>query len=157
MDFVADTVLPAPSHGRIEHVEAWYRLRLPQKYKELIQFGNGGVPKRRFVPVGSNVREIERLLAILDDPRSYGDIGWYDIGSVFAQIEDRLVADENLLGTDLLPFVALVGGDFACLDYRASSERPAVCIWSHEESDEGLPVTRPLAENFDEFLSMLTE
>lgn len=62
---------------------------------------------------------------------------------------------EDRLNEYLLPFAVLFAGDMLCFDYREGS-RPAVVVWLHEESAaDCTPVTKPVAANFDEFLSLL--
>jgi hypothetical protein len=61
----------------------------------------------------------------------------------------------------LIPFAVLFAGDMLCFDYEnVDSEtggRPHVVVWFHEESEEDAPVTQLVADNFDEFLSVLHE
>lgn len=42
-----------------------------------------------------------------------------------------------------------------CLDYRKSKEKPSICVWSHEESEDFAPVTYKVADTFSEFVEML--
>ena len=155
MEFEADSVMPAPSETRIGKLESDYRIHLPEAYKEMLQSGNGGVPKARLLPIANDILVVERFLSILDDRDAAGDLGWYEIGVVWSQIEDRLVADEDMVGTDILPIAHLAFGDMVCLDYRESPELPSVCIWYHEDSDVGRPATRTIASDFTAFLAML--
>lgn len=82
---------------------------------------------------------------------------YYDIGVVKTQLDEKIVFDENLVGTELLPIAALFVGDFVCLDYRNNVEEPIVCVWNHEESSDLNPVTSIISNSFQEFLKMLTE
>ena len=59
------------------------------------------------------------------------------------------------MGLQLIPIVALFGGDFICLDYTKSKENPSICIWYHEASYELDPAVEFVANNFTEFLKML--
>jgi hypothetical protein len=68
-----------------------------------------------------------------------------------------VTSDEDSTGAEMLPIAALFAGDYICLDYRTEKDNPAVCIWSHEESEDFAPVTYPIAKDFDTFLKMLSE
>ncbi|WP_368976731.1 SMI1/KNR4 family protein [Caldifermentibacillus hisashii] len=76
---------------------------------------------------------------------------------VRTQLDERIVFDENLVGTELLPIAVLFAGDFVCLDYHNNVEEPIVCVWNHEESSYLNPVTYYISNSFEEFLNMLTE
>lgn len=81
----------------------------------------------------------------------------YDIGVVSTQLEGRIVFDEDSVGMQLIPIVALYGGDFLCLNYLEDAENPSICIWYHEESYELEPAIELVAINFTEFLVMLQD
>lgn len=83
---------------------------------------------------------------------------YYDIGVVRTQLDERIVFDENVVGTELLPIAVLYAGDFVCLDYRHHrGGEPAVCVWDHEASSELNPVTHRVNSSFVGFLGMLVE
>lgn len=92
---------------------------------------------------------------MLDDPKAEPVIGQYDIGVVIAQIEDRLTDDEDLVGTNLIPFASVFGGDFLCLDFRTLPSQPSVVLWDHNESDELEPVTFHVTDTFENFIELL--
>ena len=112
----------------------------------MMPFGN----KEKRTPV------IDRLLCILKVTGERDD-EFYDIGVVRTQLEERIVWDEDLVGTELLPIAVLFAGDFVCLDYRNNGKEPSVCVWNHEESADLEPVTYFTSNSFEEFLTMLTE
>lgn len=85
------------------------------------------------------------------------DNEFYDIGVVRTQLDERIVSDEDLVGTELLPIAVLFAGDFVCLDYRNNAKEPSVCVWNHEESTDVEPVTYFASASFEEFQAMLTE
>ncbi|WP_260506015.1 SMI1/KNR4 family protein [Priestia aryabhattai] len=70
---------------------------------------------------------IDRFLCILNITGERDD-EYYDIGVVRTQLDERIVFDENLVGTELLPIAVLFAGDFVCLDYRGSRDNPSVCV-----------------------------
>lgn len=150
------SVMPPPSDAEIASFEHYYRIRLPRAYVAFLRANNGGVPRggASFL-VGKRERVLERFLSILEDPRSAGAAGWYDISVVWTQIEDRLIEDLDMVGTDILPIAALFGGDFVCLDYRKNPKTPEIVVWDHELSDEGKPHVDFVCASFDEFLPML--
>lgn len=63
--------------------------------------------------------------------------------------------NEDLIGVEVLPIAELFAGDYVCLDYRKSREKPSICVWSHEESEDFAPVTYKVADTFSEFVEML--
>ena len=99
---------------------------------------------------------IDRFLCILNITGERDD-EYYDIGVVRTQLDERIVFDENLVGTELLPIAILFAGDFVCLDYRNNVKEPIVCVWNHEGSSDLNPVTSIISNSFEEFLNMLTE
>lgn len=99
---------------------------------------------------------IERFLCILSEYKIHR-LGMYDIGVVITQIEDRLSDNPDLIGVEILPIAALFAGDFICLDFRNEKDKPDVCVWSHEESEEDKPVTYKVADSFEEFCDSLVE
>ena len=72
-----------------------------------------------------------------------------------SQIGERLTDNEDLIGVEVLPIAELFAGDYVCLDYRKSKEKPSICVWSHEESEDFAPVTYKVADTFSEFVEML--
>lgn len=156
MEFEPGTALPRPSAGAILEFEAYNQLQLPQALKDLWTTGHGAVPKENAFYQGARERMIERFLVLLDDPGSSGEIGWYDISVVVTQIGDRLVEDEDLVGTDVVPFAVLFAGDYVCLSYKdVDVGEPSVVVWDHEQSEVGAPYLETVAKNLDEFLTML--
>ncbi len=152
----ASSVLPAPSQERVRWFEESYRVKLPPALRSFLHRCNGGVPtgEATFV-VNGRERLLERFLPILESPRAAGTIGWYDISVVITQIEDRLIDDDDLVGTNMVPIAALFGGDFLCLDYRADVAEPSVVVWDHEQSEEGAPVVFEVCDSFSDFLVSL--
>ncbi|EFI82832.1 SMI1/KNR4 family protein [Listeria grayi] len=49
----------------------------------------------------------------------------------------------------------LFAGDFLCLDFRESEEKPKTVVWNHEESNELEPVFYHVANSFDEFMNVV--
>lgn len=98
---------------------------------------------------------IERFLSISDNPKS-SSLGDYDIAVVLSQLDERLTNNPDLVRDELIPIAALIAGDFVCLDFRENKE-PCIVIWDHEESDVFEPITRKVADNFNDFLDKLKE
>jgi hypothetical protein len=122
--------------------------KLPPDFLELLRQHNGGIPERKFFRLGNNVKVIDQFLALVPDyeDSAYGDL---DIGVIYTLIEDRL--NENLV-----PFCLIFPGDYLCFDY-AAGEPPKVVLWIHDRSEENKPATVPVADNFEQFLSMLID
>ena len=154
VEIVAGTALPPAGAERIAWFERTFEVVLPSSYRELLERGHGGSPVHGDFEVGHQERTVERFLCLLPSPREEPAAGWADITIVMSQIDDRLgPADET--GSSLIPIAALFGGDFVCLDYRASRREPAVVVWDHERSEELEPFTVPVAPSFGAFEQLL--
>jgi len=123
--------------------------RFDPSYVEHIKNFHGGVPVvRAFVTKAGNRRSIERFLNFVDlKSRENEVISYANVNVMWSNLEDRL-------GLLLIPFVELRGGDFLCFDLSEVSHQTVVC-WFHELSREDHPYTEPVADSFEEFLSML--
>ncbi len=149
-------ISPLPTDALLHEREVAWRVRLPDDYKEFIKKENGCIPSKRYFHFGHNEKVIDRFLAILAISGEKTEEA-YDIGVVSTQLEGRIVFDEDSVGMQLIPIVALYGGDFLCLNYVEDTENPSICIWYHEESYELEPAIEFLANNFTEFLAMLQD
>jgi hypothetical protein len=134
-------------YDEIAFTERIYEFHFDPAYIQFLEQCNGGVPKKRYFPVPGNVKVVERFLCVVTDVSNNERHGWYDMGVVTAQIEDRLSDSQ-------VPFAALFAGDFLCFDAE-DADPPKVVVWDHERSGEGSPVTLPVADNFTAFLSLL--
>ena len=149
-------ITPKPTPALLEEMEEYWDITLPQDYRNFIMEYNGGVPiEYAFFLSDGRERDVNRFLCVLDEPDDHPD-GWYDINVVESPISWRLTSNPDLVGMDLLPIADLFFGNYLCLDFRKDRANPTVCIWEHEESDDYSPVTYPVADNFTEFLGMLT-
>lgn len=149
-------IYPLPTDALLHEIEVAWRVKLPDDYKEFIKKENGLIPSKRYFHFGHNEKVIDRFLAILAISGEKADEA-YDIGVVSTQLEGRIVFDEDYVGMQLIPIVALYGGDFLCLNYVEDTENPSICIWYHEESYELEPAVEFVANSFTEFLDMLYE
>ena len=149
-------IYPLPTDALLQEREVAWRVKLPDDYKEFIKKENGVIPLKRYFHFENNEKVIDRFLAILaiSGEKTEED---YDIGVVSTQLEGRIVFDEDNVGMQLIPIVALYGGDFLCLNYLEDTENPSICIWYHEESYELEPAIELVAINFTEFLVMLQD
>ncbi|WP_308123256.1 SMI1/KNR4 family protein [Priestia aryabhattai] len=125
--------------------EGKWRINLPETYKEFVKKYNGGAPIKNRFKCSNYMYMIDRFLCILNITGERDD-ECYDIGAVRTQLEERIVFDENLVGTELLPIAVLFAGDFVCLDYRNNVKEPTVCVRKHEESTDLNPVTSIISE-----------
>ena len=118
-------------------------------YVEHIKSFHRGIPvNKRLTTIAGKEQIIERFLNFLDtSARQNKKLGAYNVNVVWSSIDDRL-------GPYLVPFVALVGGDKLCFDVSDPTNHKIVC-WFHELSEEDLPYTEVVADNFVEFLKML--
>ncbi|PAD90033.1 SMI1/KNR4 family protein [Shouchella clausii] len=157
MEFKDGSIIyPLPDDTLLSEKEVKWRINLPEMYKEFIKKYNGGTPIKGSFKCNNHYYAIDRFLCILKVTGERDD-EYYDIGVVRTQLDERIVFDENLVGTELLPIAVLFAGDFVCLDYRNNVEEPIVCVWNHEESSDLNPVTYIISNSFEEFLNMLTE
>ncbi|MGP1906853.1 SMI1/KNR4 family protein [Metabacillus sp. JX24] len=157
MKFKDESIIyPLPDDILLSEKERKWRITLPETYKEFIKKYNGGTPLNDSFKCNNHIFAIDRFLCILNVTGERDD-EYYNIGVVRTQLDERIVFDENLVGTELLPIAVLFAGDFVCLDYRNNAEKPTVCVWIHEESSDLNPVTYFTSNSFKEFLNMLTE
>lgn len=155
MQIDLDTVLKEDISEEIKKNEHYSRIKFPQSYIDFIKEYNVGVPVTKYLPFYNNVYVVERFLGFVKDYKN-SELGCYDIGVVLSQLYNRLTDKRELAGDELIPIAVLFAGDFICLDFRnEAAAEPEVCIWYHEESEEFAPVTRKVADTFEEFLTML--
>jgi len=152
MKVIKRTILNPPSDNRLNEFQLFHQVRLPMDFIDLIKYANGAEIENLSVDINGQERLVERFLCILDDLDGDSGQSQYEIGVVIAQIEDRLTDDEELVGTKIIPFALLFGGDFLCLDFRSNSVDPSVIIWDHEESDELSPITYFIANSISTLL-----
>jgi hypothetical protein len=145
---------PETSAGELsdKHVDAtenMMELEFTDEFLAFLENHNGGVPVRRYFRLGANVKIVEQFLCLVENYRDDEYFGQFDIGVVWSQIEDRLSEFH-------LPFAAVYPGDFLCFDFEEFDD-PTVVLWVHDRSGEDEPFTEPVAANFKEFLSMLSD
>ena len=149
-------IYPLPTDALLQKREVAWRVKLPDDYKEFIKRKNGFRPSKNLFSLTNRFFLIERFLSIFENTKD-NPLGMYDIDVVMSQLDDRLFVHEDILGFELIPIVALYGGDFLCLNYLEDTENPSICIWYHEESYELEPAIELVAINFTEFLVMLQD
>lgn len=134
----------------IKETEDMLRLKFEPDYLAFLEKHNGGVPKKQFFPLDDNVKVVERFLSFVPDYEDNEEFGYYDVAVVWSQISDRL-------NEYLIPFAIIYPGDFLCFDYEGGGEQAKIVLWDHDLSEELKPYTIPVADNFRQFLSMLTD
>ena len=149
-------IYPLPTDALLQEREVAWKVRLPDDYKNFIIRKNGFRPSKNLFSLTNRSFLIERFLCILENTKD-NPLGMYDIDVVMSQLDERLFVHEDILGFELIPIVALYGGDFLCLNYLEDTENPSICIWYHEESYELEPAIELVAINFTEFLVMLQD
>lgn len=149
-------IYPLPTDALLLEREVVWRVKLPDDYKKFIMRNNGFRPSKNLFSVTNRSFLIERFLCVLENSKD-NPLGMYDIDVVMSQLDERLFVHEDILGFELIPIVALYGGDFLCLNYVENSENPSMCIWYHEESYELDHAIEFVANNFTEFLAMLQD
>lgn len=149
-------IYPLPTDALLQEREVAWKVRLPDDYKNFIMRKNGFRPSKNLFSLTNRSFLIERFLCVLENTKD-NPLGVYDIDVVMSQLDERLFVHEDILGFELVPIVALFGGDFLCLNYIEDPENPRICIWYHEESYELEPAIEFVANNFTEFLDMLQD
>ena len=149
-------IYPLPTDALLQEREVAWRVKMPDDYKEFIMRKNGFRLSKNLYSLTNRSFLIERFLCILENTKD-NPLGMYDIDVVMSQLDERLFVHEDILGFELIPIVALYGGDFLCLNYLEDTENPSICIWYHEESYELEPAIELVAINFTEFLVMLQD
>lgn len=152
--FIKEKVLPLPTESYLGFTEQYWRLRLPEKYRNFILNYNGGEPKYPYFLVNNQEYVVDRFLSVLEDFNCNAQ-GYYDIDVVLSKIEDRLSSNEELVGANRLPIAYLLGEDYVCLDFEEKIDSPSVCIWYNCESELYKPCTKKIADSFEEFINML--
>lgn len=145
---------PKPNDEILNKEEEMWNIKLPKAYREYLIDFNGASPKKRSFLCNNHEYAVDRFLCVLENTED-SEYGSYDIDVVLTQIEDKLTDNEDLVGCELLPIAQLFAGDYVCLDFRKKTNRPEVCVWSHEESGELDPITYKVSESFEEYLKLL--
>lgn len=146
MQIEPDSGAAPPTAQQLEALQDTLGATLPPAYLAFLQQDNGGIPAASTFAVGRRQVQVERLLSVVEDP-VHDPLGDYDIETVWSTLEDRL-------RPGLVPFAALVGGDYLCLDCH-SRGTPLVLLWDQEHSDEGRPHLVKVAASFEAFLQLL--
>lgn len=157
MRIVENSVInPLPSEELINKEEQYWKVIIPDDYRNFISKNNGCVPIEKIFMFEKDKYVIERFLCIIEDTKNH-EMGMYDIDVNLTMLDARLITDEDLVGAELVPIAALFGGDFVCLDYYENRENPQIAIWYNDESEDLAPSTNTIANSFEEFLNMLFE
>lgn len=154
MQINLDSVLKGDISERIQKVEKYSKIKFPGSYINFIKRYNVGIPITNNFLFNDNIYVIERFLGFVNEYKT-SPLGCYDIAVVLSQIDIYLTDNPDLSGDELIPIASLFAGNYVCLDFTKDKEKPIVCIWDHEESDEFEPVTYKIAHTFSEFIKML--
>ncbi|MED4050705.1 SMI1/KNR4 family protein [Priestia megaterium] len=158
MRLVKESVIyPLPEEQDIAEMESSFRIQLPNAYKEFLKHYNGcTVTDSTSLTIINKRCEIERFLGIIKNFSEH-PYGVYDIGCCETSLgeQGRNFYDEDFIGSELIPIAKLAWGDYLCLNFHYDKNNPSVDFLDYEESYECDPATSKVAENFQEFLSML--
>ncbi len=137
----------AISDGVRAECEHLLGVTFPREFRDVMQRCPGGHPVERsdFNLLHPGMGRVESCLgALLSlDPTD-------ESGIVHTTRDLRQV---HGLPAGVIPFAHDGGGDYMCLDFRATLDHPAVVYWAHEATPE--MALAPLARSFLEFLAML--
>lgn len=140
---------PQPDAAMLDEREKKWRVTLPPLYRDFLMAFNGGVPVCSDFLCGTKTYHIEYFFCVSKP------LLWDDISVAETQYGERLTANEDLVGVELLPIARLTGDDLVCLDFRKPKTEPSVCVWSNDESGEFDPVTYEAAKSFEDFILRL--
>lgn len=146
---------PLPSEKLINKEEQYWKVKIPDDFRNFISKNNGCVPVENTFVFEKDKYVVERFLCILENTENH-EMGMYDIDVHLTRLDSRLISDEDLVGAELVPIAALYGGDFVCLDYYEDRENPQIAIWYNDESEDFDPSTNIIAKSFNEFINMLS-
>jgi hypothetical protein len=133
----------------VKDTEEMLALDFTPDFLKFLKKHNGGISDKQYFKLDDDVKVVERFLCLCPDYEERPEFGQFDIGVVWSQIEDRL-------NDYLIPFAAVFTGDFLCFDYE-NNDPPKIVVWDHDLSEEDEPVTYPVADDFKQFLTMLTD
>jgi SMI1-KNR4 cell-wall len=151
------TAATAPPQKKVLLSEDIFRLKYPKDFIDFMKQNNCGAPldAYRCFDSSNNTKVIDHFLGLMEN-YSTNPLGYYDIGVVWSQINDRMGIIGDELGSKMLPIVALEFGDYVCFDWRYSPEAPEVVLWDHEQSRPNEPPhVELIAKSFTEFLGKL--
>jgi len=89
--------------GRVLAVEQLVGHAFDEAFLELLVEQNGGPPRVRLLPLGGNVKVLERFLCVVDARENPRD-AIYDVGAVWTMLQGRLA-----------PTLVPAGGTCACV------------------------------------------
>lgn len=141
--------------GRLRAFEKWLHedgypaIHFGQSYVEHLRTFHGGRPgKRYFWTENGTAHVVVRFLNFLPSS-STNPLAHCSVPCTWSMFDDRLEPH-------LMPFAELFAGDLLCFDYEKAGE-PRVVVWFHELSRPGKPYVEVVANDFDDFLSKLTD
>lgn len=106
-------VKPQPTLDLLSEEEDFWNVKLPNDYKKFLINYNGGIPEQNSFIVHSRTYAIDRFLCVLEESDENVE-SIYDIDVILTRIEERLTANEDLVGVELLPIAILFNGDYVC-------------------------------------------
>jgi len=156
MDYKSGSIiLPLPTEDVLVKREQYWRVELPQSYKDFIKKLNGVKPVKATITYDSHSENIECFLCILDSTKDNINAARLDIDVVMSPRIERMGYEEDSIGVHVLPIAKMDYGNYLALDYKDGDSNPTVCVWDNEESGDFEPVTYFVANSFEEFLDML--
>jgi SMI1-KNR4 cell-wall len=148
LSFVKGTSAGKFSAKYIAQTEEMLNLTFEPAFLDFLKSNNGGSPKKKFFPLGKNVKVVQFFLSLVPNYQD-SPFGQVDIGVVWSSICDRL-------NDWLIPFAAVHGGDFLCFNHKKPGAAQIV-LWDHEKSREAKPKVTVVADSWAAFLVLLTD
>jgi hypothetical protein len=149
--------IAGPPRREILRSEKTFGIKYPYDFIAFLTENNCGAPLDAYhcFDTSNNTKVIDHFLGLMEDYHTH-PLGYYVVGVVWSQINDRMGIVGDELGSKMLPIVGLEFGDYVCLDWRRSPDAPEVVVWDHEQSrpDEP-PHIEIIADSFTEFLGLL--
>ena len=127
--------------------ESISHLQLPDAYKEMVRFQDGGIMSNYFFSYEDDGINTTNCPALF--------LCWQKETLEFEYIWDKIARPPEGFPQGLIPFALDGGGNYMCFDYRNCTKNPPIVFWNHE-CEEGKDVFY-LAESFKDFINSLEE
>lgn len=125
--------------------ESKFNLKLPEAYKNIVRFRDGGFLKRNLFFYDHEGNHWRNCICDF--------LCWQKETLEDDYILDRIQDPPEFFPNGLIPFAPDGGGSYICFNYRNCNENPPIVFWHHGvEENEGI---FHLAGSFEEFINNL--
>jgi hypothetical protein len=125
--------------------EKAYELLLPEVYKDLTRYKDGGWLQKYIFSYDKGY--------MIDENSVCDFLCWKKDTMEDDYIIDRIESPPEFFPEGLIPFATDGGGNYVCFDYRNTKENPPIVFWHHEiEKNDGIFF---LNDSFEDFINNL--